>query len=701
MLVPQEVAARAQYLREEIERHNYQYYVLDTPSIPDAEYDKLFRELEKLEAEYTPLATTESPTRRVGAAPLAEFSQLNHRLPMLSLNNAFEDEEVSAFDRRVREGLGVDRVEYAVDPKFDGLAISLIYENGVLIQGATRGDGNTGEDVTSNLRTIKAIPLRLYTANPPKLLEVRGEVLILKADFEKLNRQQREKGDKEFANPRNAAAGSLRQLDPRITATRPLTFFAYGLGSVEGVSLPRKLSAVMDYLESLRIPVCRERKVVQGVEGLLDYFRVIGGQREMLSYDIDGVVYKVNDLDSQQQLGYVSRAPRFAIAHKFPAQEAITELLGIDVQVGRTGALTPVARLKPVFVGGAMVSNATLHNEDEIRRKDVRIGDTVIVRRAGDVIPEVVGVVLDRRPSDTQEFSLLRQYPVCPVCGSHVIRLEGEVAARCSGGLFCPAQRKQAILHFASRRAMDIEGMGDKLVDQLVDKELIHTPADLYNPVKLNMGTLANLDRMAEKSAGNILSAINKSKKRPLQKFIFALGIFGVGEEVAKILASHFRSLNGFLAADLKAILSAKEAAQKENTKRKKRGESLLPVILPGIGKEILQSIEQFLVEKHNLEVIADLMELKVAPTEDEFVSTSAMATLSGKTFVLTGTLSNLTRDEARERIETMGGKVTGSVSKLTDFVVAGEEAGSKLVKAHELGVTVLDEDQLKELLGE
>lgn len=674
MLVPQDVAARAQYLREEIERHNYQYYVLDAPLIPDAEYDKLFRELELLEAEYPSFAAPESPTRRVGAAPLTEFSQLTHRVPMLSLNNAFEDEEVAAFDRRVREGLGVDMVEYAVDPKFDGLAISLIYENGTLIQGATRGDGNIGEDVTSNLRTIKAVPLRLRTENPPNLLEVRGEVMILKADFEKLNRQQREKGDKEFANPRNAAAGSLRQLDPRITATRPLTFFAYGLGSVEGVSLPRKLSAVMDYLETLRIPVCRERKVVRGVDGLLDYYRVIGGQRDVLPYDIDGVVYKVNDLDSQQQLGYVSRAPRFAIAHKFPAQEAITELLGIDVQVGRTGALTPVARLKPVFVGGAMVSNATLHNEDEIRRKDVRIGDTVIVRRAGDVIPEVVGVVLERRPSDTQEFSLLKQYPVCPVCGSHVIRLEGEAAARCSGGLFCPAQRKQAILHFASRRAMDIEGMGDKLVDQLVDKELIHTPADLY---KLGMNTLASLDRMAEKSAINIQTAIEASKKTTMVRFVFALGIRNVGEATAKDLARHFGNLNALMAAD--------EAALQQ---------------VPDVGPVVAQSIVQFFAEPHNCEVVAQLVAAGVHWEEGAGspISTSA---ISGKTFVLTGTLPNLTRDEARERIEALGGKVTGSVSKKTDFVVAGEEAGSKLIKAQELGVTVLDEDQLKKLLGE
>ncbi|MHB1292854.1 MAG: NAD-dependent DNA ligase LigA [Sulfuricella sp.] len=674
MTVPQDIAARARFLREEIERHNYLYYVLDKPEIPDAEYDKLFRELERLEAEYPPLATPDSPTRRVGAAPLAEFSQLTHRVPMLSLNNAFEDEEVAAFDRRVREGLGVEVAEYAVDPKFDGLAISLIYENGILVQGATRGDGYTGEDVTSNLRTIKAIPLRLHTVNPPQLLEVRGEVLILKADFEKLNRQQREKGEKEFANPRNAAAGSLRQLDPRITATRPLTFFAYGLGSVEGVNLPRKLSAVMDYLESLRVPVCRERKVLQGVAGLLDYYRTIGARRDGLPYDIDGVVYKVNDLDSQERLGYVARAPRFAVAHKFPAQEALTELLGITVQVGRTGALTPVARLKPVFVGGAMVSNATLHNEDEIRRKDVRIGDTVIVRRAGDVIPEVVGVVLGKRHSGAPEFSLLEQYPVCPVCGSHVIRLPDEAAARCSGGLFCPAQRKQAILHFASRRAMDIEGMGDKLVDQLVDKELIHTPADLY---KLGMNTLANLDRMAEKSASNTLAAIEASKKTTLARFIFALGIRNVGEATAKDLARHFGGLAALMAADEGALQQA-----------------------PDVGPVVAQSIAQFFAEPHNREVIAQLIAAGVH-WEEGAGSPISTSPISGKTFVLTGTLPSLTRDEAKEKIEALGGKVSGSVSKKTDYVVAGAEAGSKLVKAQELGVVILDEAGLMELLEE
>ena len=669
MVLPSAIAARAHFLREEIERHNYLYYVLDAPAIPDAEYDRLFRELERLEAEFPQLATPDSPTQRIGAAPLSGFSQLTHRVPMLSLNNAFAEEEVAAFDRRVREGLVVAEVDYAVEPKFDGLAISLVYENGVLVQGATRGDGYTGEDVTANLRTIKAIPLRLHAAQPPRLLEVRGEVLILKADFDRLNRQQREKGEKEFANPRNAAAGSLRQLDPRITATRPLTFFAYGLGSAEGVILPRTQSAVMDYLETLRVPVCRERKVVRGHAGLLDYYRTIGARRDSLPYDIDGVVYKVNDLGWQERLGFVARAPRFAVAHKFPAQEAMTELLGIEVQVGRTGALTPVARLKPVFVGGATVTNATLHNEDEIRRKDVRIGDTVVVRRAGDVIPEVVAVVGERRPAAAREFIMPA---TCPVCGSRVVRLPDEAAARCSGGLFCPAQRKQAILHFASRRALDIEGMGDKLVDQLVDKELVHTPADIY---RLGMNALANLDRMAEKSAGNLLSAIEASKKTTLARFVYALGIRNVGEATAKELARHFGGLDPLMAAN-------EEALQQ----------------VPDIGPVVAQSIAQFFGEPHNREVIAQLIAAGVRWNEGAGVAASTSA-ISGKTFVLTGTLPTLTRDEAKEKIEALGGKVSGSVSGKTGYVVAGADPGSKLAKAQELGVTILDESGLMELL--
>ena len=670
MLVPPDITVRARQLRDEIERHNYLYYVLDAPEIPDSEYDKLFRELERLEAEYPQLVTADSPTRRVGAAPLAEFSQVTHRVPMLSLNNAFEDEEVAAFDRRVREGLGFEEVEYAVEPKFDGLAISLAYENGVLVQGATRGDGYTGEDVTSNLRTIKAIPLRLHCERPPRLLEVRGEVLILKADFDKLNRQQRDKGEKEFANPRNAAAGSLRQLDPRITASRPLTFFAYGLGSTEGLNIPLTQSAVMDHLETLRVPACRERKVVRGVEGLLDYYRRIGARRDSLPYDIDGVVYKVNNLAWQDQLGFVARAPRFAVAHKFPAQEAMTELLDIDVQVGRTGALTPVARLRPVFVGGVTVTNATLHNEDEVRRKDVRIGDAVIVRRAGDVIPEVVSVVREKRPADAREFVMPTR---CPVCGSHVIRLPDEAAARCSGGLYCPAQRKQAILHFASRRALDIEGMGDKLVDQLVDKELIRTPADIY---KLGMNALANLDRMAEKSAANVLAAIETSKKTTLARFIYALGIRNVGEATAKDLARYFGGLDALMAAEQDELQQ-----------------------VPDVGPVVAQSIAQFFAEPHNREVIERLRAAGVHWEEGERAPRAPESAISGKTFVLTGTLLTLTRDEAKEKIEMLGGKVSGSVSRKTDYVVAGADPGSKFTKAQELGVTILDEAGLIALL--
>jgi DNA ligase (NAD+) len=670
MVLPMELAARARFLREEIERHNYLYYVLDAPEIPDAEYDRLFRELQNLEAEHPEFAAADSPTRRVGAAPLAAFSQVVHRVPMLSLNNAFEDEEVAAFDRRVRESLGAEEVGYAVEPKFDGLAISLVYENGVLVQGATRGDGYSGEDVTANLRTIKAIPLRLHANPAPRLFEVRGEVLMLKADFDKLNRHQRDKGEKEFANPRNAAAGSLRQLDPRISAARPLTFFAYGLGSVDGVALPQTQSGIMDYLETLRVPVCRERRVVQGVAGLLDYYRQIGAKRDSLPYDIDGVVYKVNDLAGQERLGFVSRAPRFAVAHKFPAQEALTEVEGIDVQVGRTGALTPVARLKPVFVGGVTVTNATLHNEDEVRRKDVRIGDTVIVRRAGDVIPEVVAVLPDKRPQDAREFVMP---DTCPVCGSQVEKPEDEAITRCTGGLYCPAQRKGAILHFCSRRAMDIEGMGDKLVDQLVDKELIHTPADIYS---LGMNTLANLERMAEKSAANVLAAIEASKETTLARFIYALGIRNVGESTAKDLARHFGGLDALMAAD--------EAALQR---------------VPDVGPVVAQSLAHFFAERHNREVIEQLRAAGLSWPEGE-AAPLATSAISGKTFVLTGTLPNLTRDEAKERIEALGGKVSGSVSKKTSYVVAGEEAGSKLAKAQELGVPIVDEAGLLALLG-
>ncbi len=677
MSIPENIRQQAQKLRETVELHNYRYYVLDDPIIPDVEFDRLFRELQQLEQLYPQLVTPESPTQRVGAAPLKEFSQVIHRTPMLSLNNAFAEAEVDAFDRRVCQGLEADSVEYAVEPKFDGLAVSLCYENGVFATGATRGDGYTGEDVTLNLRTVKSIPLhlpgRLHGNHHPTLLEVRGEVLMLKADFEKLNQQQRDRGEKEFMNPRNAAAGSLRQLDPGITANRRLTFFAYGIGTHAGGGVPRdKHSHVMDYLASMHFSVARERQVVSGAAGLLGYYHAIGGLRERLSYDIDGVVYKVNDLAQQDKLGFVSRAPRFAVAHKFPAQEAVTELLGIDVQVGRTGALTPVARLQPVSVGGVTVTNATLHNEDEIRRKDVMIGDHVIVRRAGDVIPEVVAVVLEQRPSNARQFIMPDH---CPVCGARAVRVPGEAVTRCTGGLFCPAQRKQALLHFASRRALDIEGLGDKLVEQLVDNATVRTPADLY---KLNIAALASLERMADKSASNVVAAIAKSRSTTLARFIYALGIRNVGETTAKELARYFGNLAQLLAAD---------------------AESLQQV--PDVGPVVAQSIADFFAERHNREVIEQLRAAGVhwqegSGTQQEKLSAGR---INGRTFVLTGTLPELTREDAKERIEAAGGKVTGSVSKKTGYVVAGADPGSKYDKAIELGITILDEAGLLQLL--
>ena len=672
MTIPHAVAARVKQLREEIETHNYRYYVLDAPTIPDAEFDKLFRELQALEAEYPSLATPDSPTQRVGASPIAEFAQVTHRVPMLSLNNAFEDEEVTAFDRRVREGLGRDNIDYAVEPKFDGLALSLVYEQGVLTQAATRGDGYTGEDVTANIRTIHAIPLKLHATHSPRLLEVRGEVLMLKRDFERLNAAQRAKGEKEFANPRNAAAGSLRQLDPRISASRNLTFFAYAIGAVAGVQLPRLQSQVMDWLAELHFPVCSERRVVTGIAGLLAYYRTIGSKRESLPYEIDGVVYKVNDLAAQNELGFVSRAPRFAVAHKYPAQEMMTEVLDIDVQVGRTGAITPVARLKPVFVGGVTVTNATLHNEDEVRRKDVHIGDFVIVRRSGDVIPEVVSVVKEKRPAKVQPFVMPTQ---CPVCGSHVVKLPDEAVARCTGGVFCPAQGKQALLHFASRRALDIEGLGDKLVEQLVDSGLVHTPADIYT---LDMQALANLERMAEKSASNILAAIEHSKQTTLERFIYALGIRNVGEATAKALARYFGLLDSLMDADEAQLTEVSD-----------------------IGPIVAESIAQFFAEPHNREVIECLRTAGVTWPEGKGKQAMVQTVISGKTFVLTGTLPSLSREQAKDMIEAVGGKVIGSVSKKTDYVVVGSDAGSKLAKAQELGVPMLDEDGLRGLLGQ
>ena len=660
--------ARAARLREDIEQHNYRYYVLDDPLISDADFDRLFRELQSLEVEHPELLTADSPTQRVGGAPAAEFSQATHRQPMLSLNNAFEDSEVEAFDRRIREALGTDLVEYAVEPKFDGLAISLVYEKGLLIRGATRGDGYIGEDVTANLRTVRSIPLHL-PEGAPEVLEVRGEVLMLRDDFEQLNRNQQAHDAKLFANPRNAAAGSLRQLDSRITAGRKLTFYAYGLGYAEGFVGLGLHSQVIDYFKKNRFLVAPECAVVNGLEGLLDYYRKIGGAREGLPYDIDGVVYKVNSLTAQQQLGFVSRAPRFAVAHKFPAEEATSIVLSIDVQVGRTGALTPVARLQPVFVGGVNVTNATLHNEDEVRRKDVHVGDTVIVRRAGDVIPEVVRVSVpgSRRSEDRFEMPVR-----CPVCKSQVVRSEGEAIARCSGGLYCSAQRKQALLHFASRRAMDIEGLGERLVDQLVDLDLVRTPADLY---ALDEQRLAALDRMAEKSAANTTAAIGKSKNTTLARLIYSLGIRNVGESTARDLAAHFGNLDSLMQAGIDDLQQ-----------------------VPDVGPVVAESVAQFFAEPHNREVISGLLAAGVHydTAAPRLVANGAAA---GRIFVLTGTLPGLTRDDAKALIVAAGGRVTGSVSKKTDFVVAGAEAGSKLEKALELGVTVLDEQGLLTLL--
>ena len=671
--------ARVTALRREIERHNHAYYVLDAPTIPDAEYDRLFRELQALEAEHPELVTPDSPTQRVGGKPLDSLPKVRHAAPMLSIRTETDTEAsgAQAFDARMRKELGLDErdppVEYAAELKFDGLAMNLRYERGVLGQAATRGDGETGEDVTQNIRTVRAIPLRLNTESPPAVLEVRGEVFMRRDDFERYNERQREAGKPTLVNPRNGAAGSIRQLDPKIAAQRPLSFFAYGQGEVQGWNLPATHSRTLDALAALGVPVCAERITGRGAAALVAFYDDIAARREQLPFDIDGVVYKVDRFDLQRELGFVTREPRWAVAHKFPAQEQLTTVLGIEVQVGRTGALTPVARLAPVFVGGVTVTNATLHNQNETDRKDVRVGDTVIVRRAGDVIPEVVAVVLDRRPDPAPpRFSILQRYPVCPECGSHVVRLEGEAAARCTGGLVCPAQRKQALLHFASRRAMDIEGLGDRLVDQLVERGLVHTPADVYG---LTLETLAGLDRMAEKSAANLLAAIETSKATTLARFIFALGIRNVGETTARDLAKHFGSLDKLVAAPESDLLAVRD-----------------------VGPIVAQSISQFFAEPHNLEVVNKLRAAGVHwPESGGLVQSTGV--LAGKTLVLTGTLPTLTRDAAKEKIEAAGGKVAGSVSKKTDYVVAGFDAGSKLVKAQELGVPTLDEAGLLALL--
>ena len=663
------LAERYAFLQGELARLEHAYYVLDNPLLPDSEYDRLYREMLEIEAVHPEWVSPQSLSQRVGGVALKEFDTVVHVVPMLSLNNAFEDAELIAFDRRCREGLHVDHVTFAGELKFDGLAISLRYEDGVLVRAATRGDGASGEDVTANIRTIRAIPLQLLGKNIPKVLEVRGEVFMYLKDFEKMNQQAAALGEKEFANPRNAAAGSLRQLDSKITAKRPLSFFAYGLGALEPQSwLPSTHEQLLNAYVRLGLPVCPERRLLHSVAEILDFYNEIGAKRDSLPYDIDGVVYKVNSFAEQAKLGFVSRAPRFALAHKYPAQEALTTVLGIDVQVGRTGAITPVARLAPVEVGGVTVTNATLHNEDEVKRKDVRIGDTVSVRRAGDVIPEVVSVVKERRPVDAQQFVMPTR---CPVCDSHIERLSDEAVARCSGGLFCAAQRKQALIHFAHRRAMDIEGLGEKIVDQLVDLNLVRTPADLY---RLGFTALANLERMGDKSADNLMQAINQSRNTTLARFIFALGIRHVGETTAKDLANHYGSMHSLMDASLEDLLTVKD-----------------------VGPVVADSITSFMQEAHNREVIEQLLFSGMQLSVEEKIFSAAV---SGKTFVLTGTFPTMTRDEAKDLLEKAGAKVAGSVSKKTDFVVAGSDAGSKLIKAEELGVPIIDEAAMLELLS-
>ncbi len=663
-------------LKDELNYHNYRYYVLDDPEISDSEYDKLLRELQDIEAQHPELITADSPTQRVGAVPLAEFKTVKHEMPMLSLANAFSDEEFSEFNQRIVDILSKAKkynnkdIQYAAEPKLDGLAVSLLYENGILVQGATRGDGTTGEDVTQNIRTIETIPLKLLGSDFPARLEVRGEVVMDKKGFDELNRIQRENNGKLFANPRNAAAGSLRQLDSRITAKRPLSFFCYGMGIIsDDVSLPDTHSALMEVLKSWGLRINPESQIVAGVKGAQAYYQRLFDKRESLEYEIDGIVYKVDSLEYQKILGFVARAPRWAIARKFPAHEEMTKVLGIDIQVGRTGALTPVARLEPVFVGGVTVSNATLHNQDEIERLDIRVGDTVVIRRAGDVIPQVVNVVLSKRQGKPRKFKMPTH---CPVCGSLVVRNENEVVSYCSGGLFCEAQRKQAIIHFASRKAMNIDGLGDKLIELLVDKGLIKTSADLYT---LTHEQLASLERMGDKSATKLLKALQASKETTLARFIFALGIHDVGETTAKTLADHFQSLEKLEEASFDELLSIRD-----------------------IGPVVANNVITFFKQKHNREVIDALLKTGIHwPKVNSQVSQAQP--LSGKTFVITGTLSDMSRDEAKQALQALGAKVTGSVSKNTDYVVAGEKPGSKVDKARQLGVEVLTEEQFKAFL--
>ncbi|EOZ1713657.1 NAD-dependent DNA ligase LigA [Yersinia enterocolitica] len=660
-------------LRTSLRHHEHLYHVLDAPEIPDAEYDRLMQQLRELEAQHPELITNDSPTQRVGAAPLDAFEQVKHEVPMLSLDNVFDEESYLAFDKRVHDRLKrADPLTFCCELKLDGLAVSLLYEDGELVRAATRGDGTTGENITANVRTIRAIPLRLQGDKLPRRVEVRGEVFMPLAGFEQLNDEARRKGGKVFANPRNAAAGSLRQLDPRITAKRPLTFFCYGVGLLEGGELPRSHIQRLMQFKAWGLPVSDRVKLCTGSEQVIAFYRQVEQDRGGLGFDIDGVVIKVDSLDLQEQLGFVARAPRWATAFKFPAQEQITQVREVEFQVGRTGAITPVARLEPVQVAGVIVSNATLHNADEIERLGLRIGDTVIVRRAGDVIPQVVGVVMDQRSQDAKEITFPEH---CPVCGSDIERVEGEAVARCTGGLFCAAQRKEALKHFVSRRALDVDGMGDKIIEQLVEKQYVENPADLFT---LTAGKLTGLDRMGPKSAQNLIVALEKAKQTTFARFLYALGIREVGEATAANLAAHFRNLENLRAADIEALKS-----------------------VPDVGEVVGRHVVNFLGEEHNQKVIEALEKVITWPEPQQIIAEEIDSPFAGKTVVLTGSLTILSRDEAKDRLAALGAKVSGSVSKKTDLVIAGEAAGSKLAKAQELGITVIDEAEMIRLLGE
>jgi DNA ligase (NAD+) len=669
MTIPTNLTQRSSELRDLINKYNYLYYSADNPEVTDSEYDRLLNELKQLETEHPELLTADSPTQRVGGAALDKFDQVTHALPMLSLDNVFDEEELKAFDQRVRDWLNTSGNQvYAAEPKLDGLAISLRYEKGILVQAATRGDGAVGEDVTANVRTIATIPLKLTGNDIPDVIEIRGEIFIPKAGFEELNSQQRADDKKPFVNPRNAAAGALRQLDSKVTASRPLEIYCYGLGEIQGMDKPVSHSQAMRLIAGWGCRISPELEQVTGVQGCLDYIQQLGTRRESLPYDIDGVVLKVDNIQLQQRLGFVSRAPRWAIAHKFPAQQEMTIVEDIEIQVGRTGALTPVARLKPVFVGGVTVSNATLHNQDEIDRKDVRVGDTVIVRRAGDVIPEVVQVVMSKRPEDTVQFTIPTE---CPICDSEVERIEGEAIARCSGGLFCPAQQKEAIKHFSSRKAMDVDGLGDKLVEQLVDEGLISDVADLF---QLTVEQLSTLERMGAKSAVNLVNGLQTAKQTKLARFLFSLGIREVGEATARSLASNLFTLDALKVAD----------------------EALL-VEIEDVGPVVAHHIVTFFHQSHNQEVMSRLLDAGVTWPAEQKIAADSM--LSGKIIVLTGTLEHMSRSEAKDKLLALGAKVSGSVSSKTDFVVTGRDAGSKLTKAEKLGITVVDEKTMMEWL--